>query len=284
MQDNSELEETWENLTFANNFLFCKIMESEPELCKQVLELLLEIKIDHLEYPVAERTFQENIDSKSVRFDVYTQDDNRIFDLEIQTTNKRNLPKRARYYQSIIDVENLYKGLNYTKLKDSYVIFLCLKDTFNKGLPVYFFENICRQNKNIRLNDRTFKVFFNASSCDKLLNEEQKNFFKFLKGQTANDDLTKKLEEKVLFAKKNSTWRHQFMTWQQTIDEEVEIAREEAYQDAYREAYHKAYHKKALDAARNLLSLNMLTIEQIAKVQGLSVEEVKSLALEKSQK
>ena len=70
-------------------------MEREPELCKQVLELLLEIKIDHLEYPVAERTFQENVDSKSVRFDVYTQDDNRIFDLEIQTTNRRNLPKHG---------------------------------------------------------------------------------------------------------------------------------------------------------------------------------------------
>ena len=47
--------ESWENLTFANNFLFCKIMESEPELCRQLLELLLHIKIERLEVPQAEK-------------------------------------------------------------------------------------------------------------------------------------------------------------------------------------------------------------------------------------
>lgn len=31
------------------NFIFCKIMESEPELCKHLLEILLHIEIDHLE-------------------------------------------------------------------------------------------------------------------------------------------------------------------------------------------------------------------------------------------
>ena len=136
--------QSWENLTFANNFLFCKIMESEPELCRQLLELLLHVKIDHLETPQAERTMQEWIDAKSVRFDVYTKDDKRIFDVEVQTSNNKNLPKRSRYYQSVIDMDNLSKGENYTKLKDSYIIFLCLEDAFGKGLPVYFFENTCK--------------------------------------------------------------------------------------------------------------------------------------------
>ena len=88
---------SWNELTFADNFLFCKILESEPDLCRQLIELLLHIKIDHLEKPQGERTMQETIDAKSVRFDVYTRDDKRIFDLEIQTTDTKNLPKRARY-------------------------------------------------------------------------------------------------------------------------------------------------------------------------------------------
>ncbi len=223
----SKSSQSWEELTFANNFLFCKIMESEPELCRQLLELLLHIKIDHLEVPEAERTMQEWVDSKSVRFDVYAKDDKRIFDIEIQTTNNKNLPKRARYYQSIIDVDNLTKGENYTKLKDTYIIFLCLEDPFNKELPVYFFENLCRQNKKIKLNDRTFKVFFNAGCCDKIKSDEEKSFFKFLKGEKANSDFTRNIEKKVAWAKANKKWRRQYMTWQQTIDEEKEIAREE---------------------------------------------------------
>ena len=86
MIENLKRSKSWDELTFADNFLFCKILESEPELCRQLLELLLHIRIDHLEVPQAERTMQETIESKSVRFDVYTKDDNRIFDLEMQTT------------------------------------------------------------------------------------------------------------------------------------------------------------------------------------------------------
>ena len=129
--------------------------------------MLLHIKISRLKKPEAERTMQETLDSKSVRFDVYTSDSKRIFDIEIQTTNNKNLPKRARYYQSVIDLDNLSKGTKYSKLKDSYVIFLCLEPPFRKVKPVYFFENLCRDNPEIKLNDRAYKVFFIAVSVSR---------------------------------------------------------------------------------------------------------------------
>ncbi len=268
MEQTKSTLQSWENLTFANNFLFCKIMESEPELCRQLLELLLHIKIDHLEIPQAERTMQEWIDAKSVRFDVYTKDDKRIFDVEVQTSNNKNLPKRSRYYQSVIDMDNLSKGENYTKLKDSYIIFLCLDDAFNKGLPVYFFENTCRQDKIIKLNDRSFKVFFNASEYDKMKSEEEKSFFKFLNGESAESDLTRSIAEKVARAKVNKQWRRQYMTWQQTIDEEKEISREEGREEGARE--------NAIENAKNALAMG-LSAEQAAQITGLPLEEVKAL-------
>ena len=151
----------WEDLTFANNFLFCKIMESEPELCRRILEMLLNIEIEKLEPVQAERTMLETMESKTVRFDVYAKDKSRVFDIEIQTTLSTNLPKRARYYQSVIDMDSLSQGENYSRLKDSYVIFLCLESPFKEKRPVYFFENICRDDSEIKLNDRAYKVFFN---------------------------------------------------------------------------------------------------------------------------
>ena len=256
---------SWEELTFADNFLFCKILESEPELCRELIELLLHIKIDHLEQPQSEKTVQESFDVKSVRFDVYTKDDRRIFDLEMQTTDTKNLPKRARYYQSAIDTDNLAKGENYTKLKDSYIIFICLDDIFGKELPVYSFENLCREDKNLKLNDRTYKVFFNAKNCDKLKTQEEKDFFKFLKGSKAETSLSKRIEEKVEFAKKNSDWRKNYMTWQQTIDEEKEISFEEGAQ------------ANAIENARNLLRMNLLTEEQISQAVSLPLEQVIAL-------
>ena len=211
---------------------------------------------------------QESFDSKSVRFDVYTKDDKRIFDLEMQTTDTKNLPKRARYYQSIIDTDNLSQGENYTKLKDSYVIFICLDDICNKELPVYFFENICRQDKNLKLNDRTYKVFFNAENCDKLKTQEEKDFFKFLKGSKAETSLSKRIEEKVEFAKKNSEWRRNYMTWQQTIDEEKEIAFEKGREEGAQ--------AKAVENTRNALKIG-LSPEQVVQITALPLEQVIAL-------
>ncbi len=42
----------------------------------------------------------------------------------------------------------------------------------------------------------------------------------------------------------------------------------------------KGAHNKAIEAARNLLAMQLGTIEQIAQASGLSVEEVQSLARE----
>ncbi len=266
----------WEKITLANNFLFCKIMESNPDLCKHLIEILLHIEIDHLEIPQAEKAMKETLDSKSVRFDVYTKDDRRIFDLEIQTTNKTNLPKRARYYQSIIDMNNLSAGMNYSQLKDSYVIFLCLGDIFHKGLPVYTFENICLEDRQTKLDDRAFKVFFNAAECDKLKGDEEKAFFRFLKGEAAGNDFTRLLEEKVERAKKNARWRRQYMTWQQTIDEERFEAREEGRREGRREGREEGAHDRAVETARRMLA-DGLNAELTSKYTNLPLSEIQIL-------
>ncbi len=51
MQDNTNLTpaEKWENATIANNFIFYKVMHNNPDICKRLLEILLEIEIDHIE-------------------------------------------------------------------------------------------------------------------------------------------------------------------------------------------------------------------------------------------
>ena len=266
------MSKKWEDLTFADNFMFCMILEHNPDLCRQLIELLLHIKIDHLEAPQAEKTLLQGPDSKRVRFDVYVKDEKRIFDLEVQVTDTKNLPKRARFYQSMIDTDNLLKGENYNKLKDSYVIFLCLKDIFKKKLPVYFFENICRDDTDIRLDDRTYKVFFNAENCDKLESAEEKDFFNFLKGNNAQSDFAKIIEEKVRRAKQNRRWRKQYMTWQQTIDEEKEISFEEGHSAGVADGAHD----KAVETARKMLSKS-IPLETVLECTGLTEEELKEL-------
>ena len=103
-----------------------------------------------------EFTLESLVDKRGVRLDVYLKDSDRVFDVEMQTRIYGDEGLRARYYQSEIDMKMLDRREPYRNLKESYIIFLCTKDPFEKGLPVYTFENLCRQDNSIKLDDRTF--------------------------------------------------------------------------------------------------------------------------------
>ena len=104
-----------EELTFTDDFMFGHIMQNK-EICKGLLERLLEIKIDHIEYPQLQKHIAPHYNSKGIRLDVYVQDSKRIFDIEIQNILDEDLPKRTRYYQSMMDIDLLLKGKNYENI------------------------------------------------------------------------------------------------------------------------------------------------------------------------
>lgn len=72
-------------------------------LCKELLEIILEVKIRDITYPEEQKTIKIIRDARSIRLDVYVEDDqNTVYNVEMQTTNPGNLPKRTRYYQGLI--------------------------------------------------------------------------------------------------------------------------------------------------------------------------------------
>ena len=78
------------------------------------LERILGIKISRIEYPKSQETIDISADAKSVRLDIYVEDGKEtVYNIEMQTTENRNLPKRTRYYQGMIDLNILEKGDNY---------------------------------------------------------------------------------------------------------------------------------------------------------------------------
>ena len=76
-------------------------------------------------------------DARGIRLDVYVEDENEtVYDIEMQPTKKTNLPKRSRYYQGMIDLNLIERGADFNELKKSYVIFICLEDPFKEGLQM----------------------------------------------------------------------------------------------------------------------------------------------------
>lgn len=89
----------YSELKFTDNFIFCKVLENNLDLCKELLELILEIKIKKVVLADKEKTLDVTPDGKSVRLDVYVEDAvGTVYDIEMQVTSKWNLPKRSRYY------------------------------------------------------------------------------------------------------------------------------------------------------------------------------------------
>lgn len=150
------------------------------------------------------------------------------------------------------------------------MIFLCIGDTFDSGLPVYTFENICQENLKTKMNDGTHKIFFNAEKYDTMKPEELKSFLKYLCGKKPDSDFSEKISAIVKRIKMNARWRHEFMTWQEEIELQADFAAK------------KAREKEKIETAQRMLNSNLGTPEQIAMATSLPLEKV--LGLQKNAK
>ena len=45
---NSRNRKPYEEMTFADDFMFCKVMQSDPELCRELLEVILGRKVSRI--------------------------------------------------------------------------------------------------------------------------------------------------------------------------------------------------------------------------------------------
>lgn len=203
----------WEELGISNDFLFGKIMRN-PELCRELLQRILpDLDIERVEYPETQKSIRPDVDARSVRLDVYVKDNhNTVYDIEIQATDTKELPKRSRYYQSMIDLQLIDKGQSYKWLNQSFVIFICSFDLYGKGRHIYTFENVCREDSSIFLKDGTIKIFLNTAGCMDDVSQELKAFLDYAVGKKSEDVYVKKLEDAVNDAKHNREWRHEYMT------------------------------------------------------------------------
>lgn len=207
-----EAEKRYRNLQFRDDFLFCKILESNPDIAKELIEMILNVRIKHV--IVQKQTSIEIVsEARGVRLDVYAEDENdTIYDIEMQTTKKNNLPKRSRYYQGMIDLNLIDRGDDFNKLRKTYIIFICMRDPFAEGRYIYSFENTCRENKSLLLGDEITKVFLNANGTKEKISDDLMDFFELLRNGHGKSVLSKKIEHQVRNAKNHIEWRREYMT------------------------------------------------------------------------
>ncbi|MBR3570911.1 MAG: Rpn family recombination-promoting nuclease/putative transposase [Oscillibacter sp.] len=214
-----------EELTIADDFMFGAVMRN-PKYCKPLLELVLGVKIREIRYPEPQKTLEERYGSKSVRLDVYAEDDaGTVYDVEIQTADKKNLPKRTRYYQGMIDLRILERGGDYKALRRSFVIFICAFDPFGKGRWVYTFDNLCREDTEIELGDGATKIILNTKGYVGEIGAELKGLLRYMGGAAPETAYARELESVVAEIRRDEKWRLDYMLISEKLMESERLGR-----------------------------------------------------------
>lgn len=212
----------------SNDVVFCAVMVRNPDLAKELIETILNIRIDHLALVDAQHVANQSVENKSVRFDVFVKDDQGTrYDVEMQTTNNRFLPNRIRYYQAANTVESVSRGDEYEGLPQSYVIFICTLDPFKKGDAVYTFRTMSEKyHEGLDYNDGAYTYVLNAASDDLSISPKLHRLLKYVKtGIPADDGFTEKLQEQVIEVNKIDYWRSKMATLEdRDFDRKVDIA------------------------------------------------------------
>lgn len=203
----------WEELEIEDDFLFQKVMENK-DICKTFLEKTLNRKIKKIHYYQNEKTVNLSPENKGVRFDVLVETvDGVMIDVEMQTSdNSKWLPKRTRYYQAMIDLNTLAKGSTYKQLPESYIIFVCTFDPFDKSRKVYTFTNQCHED-NLELKDGSTKIFYNTMGTVGDVDEDIENFLNYIATKTVKGDFVRKVANEVEKLKAHDALKLEYMSY-----------------------------------------------------------------------
>ena len=263
----------FEQLAFYDDFMFGHILQN-PEICKGILERLLGMKIRRIEYPELQKEIAPYYTAKGIRLDVYASDGSTVYDMEIQNYSQPDIGRRTRYYQSMLDIDNLIKGQDYSALKESYIIFLCRFDPFKKGIPCYTFSRTCSEAPEAELRDGAVLKIFNCEAYAKAEDWETKTFLKFVETNKADSTFTRRIYDMVETQKTAEGAKQYYYSWG--------LAERDARYRGRREGEIIGRKKGAaltsIQNAKNLLAMNVLTHEQIAQAVGLPLEKIEELA------
>ncbi len=122
-----------------------KVVFSHRECVNEVIDIILgrHIHIDehHVEY------YMSNIKGREARFDIYVKSEKIRINVEIQRDDNGAHPKRRRLNLCLIDTQEIKKSSQYEEAPESYMIFICERDYFKKGLPMYHVHSYIDETK-----------------------------------------------------------------------------------------------------------------------------------------
>ena len=229
-------------------------------------ELVLHIVLGRNDLKVIKTEIQRpirNLQGRSVIFDIYAADSTgKRYNIEIQREDRGAGARRARYHSSLIDANVTEPGEKLENLIESYVIFITERDVLRKQLPIYHIDRVITETGE-KFGDGAHIIYVNGACRDESpLGILMQDFF-----CTNPEDMHYQvLAERVRYFKEN---------------EKGVAAMSKILEDMCNEAASVADLAAREKMAGRLLQNGKMTMEEIAEVSELSVQEVQALTAKK---
>ncbi len=287
------------DLNLTNRFLFDEVME-DPQTQQDALSIILSREVSLLQRSETEKELRISPLIRSVRMDVFSMDEEQtVYNTEMQSSRKTDLEKRSRYYQALLDTSLLEPGIpNYSLLNQSYLIMIMTFDLFGYGKYRYTFQPVCQEVPGCVLEDGTVRIFLNTKGKnDDEVSGELAEFLHYLEQTTDENaksmgsDRIRRIHERVQKVKSSEkvgvkymqAWEERYYDMQEAREEGIKEGIKEGIEEGIKEGRKKGQiegeHEKLKKQIMKKLQKNK-TEEQIAEELEESLETVQAIITE----
>ncbi|MDO4321950.1 MAG: Rpn family recombination-promoting nuclease/putative transposase [Lachnospiraceae bacterium] len=181
-------------LNLTNRFLFSEVME-DSRTQRDVLSIIFGREIPLLKKSETEKELRLSPLIRSVRLDMFSMDEEQtIYNTEMQDQWQKDLAKRSRYYQALMDTSLLQPGIiDYSCLNPTFFIMIMTFDLFGCRKYQYTFQAKCEEVPDLVLRDGAVRIFLNTrGENEDEVSKELVDFLHYVECTT--DDAAKKTE------------------------------------------------------------------------------------------
>lgn len=219
LMEDYEQEKSFGELDLGDDYMFDVVTE-DLESCKLILELAMGIRIKKIRWRENQKVIHNLPGKRGARLDFYVEtEEGTVYDVEMQKRKRGNIPKRTRFYQSLIDAPMLKSGEeSFDKLKPSVIVVICGFDLYGYGQYRYSFSNRCLEVDDLELGDETSKIILNTKGTNDA--EEDPTLISFLHYiensseevlEESSDPRLKRLHEIIESIRSNAEMEAQYM-------------------------------------------------------------------------
>ena len=131
--------------------------------------LMLRIILDQKDIVVKRIEVQKveknpTINGRNVILDIFAEDaKGKNYDIEVQRADRGAARKRARFLSGVLDSRMLKKNEDFSRMCDSYVIFITENDVMEKGLAMYHVNRHIEELDNKPFDDGNHIIYVNGA-------------------------------------------------------------------------------------------------------------------------